>query len=109
MKLNSTRELPLENFLLTYGLLCPILPYNPLKFLKEVANKVSDEILTIKEVAAYLKVAEKTIYRLAGSKKLPGFKVGGIWRFKKSEIEHWINTRSAEMLDDKGSEDEKSE
>lgn len=55
---------------------------------------MSDEILTIKEVADYLKVAEKTIYRLAGSKKLPGFKVGGIWRFRKSEVDHWINIQS---------------
>ena len=55
---------------------------------------MSDEILTIKEVADYLKVAEKTIYRLVGSKKLPGFKVGGIWRFRKSEVDNWINTQS---------------
>jgi excisionase family DNA binding protein len=48
---------------------------------------MTNEILTIKEVADYLKVAEKTIYRLAGSKKLPGFKVGGIWRFRKSEVD----------------------
>lgn len=49
-----------------------------------------EEILTIKEVADYLKVAEKTIYRLAGSKRLPGFKVGGIWRFKRNDINKWI-------------------
>lgn len=52
---------------------------------------MGDEILTIKEVASYLKVAEKTIYRLASSKKLPGFKIGGIWRFKTSEVEKWVN------------------
>lgn len=79
-----------------------------LNFRKRIAYKVSDEILTIKEMAAYLKVAEKTIYRLAGSKKLPGFKVGGIWRFKRSEIDHWINTQSAEMLEDNGNRDERS-
>lgn len=39
---------------------------------------MSDEILTMQEVAAYLKVAEKTIYRLVGSEKFPGFKVGSI-------------------------------
>ena len=61
-----------------------------LNFRKRIAYKVSDEILTIKEMAAYLKVAEKTISRLAGSKRLPGFKVGGIWRFKRSEIDLWI-------------------
>ena len=48
------------------------------------------EIFTIKEVAAYLKLAEKTAYRLASEGKLPGFKVGGSWRFRKSEIDRWI-------------------
>lgn len=55
---------------------------------------MTDEILTIKEVADYLKVAEKTIYRLAGSKKLPGFKVGGIWRFLKKDIDIWIKNQT---------------
>ncbi len=51
---------------------------------------MTDEILTLKEVAAYLKLAEKTAYRLAAEGKLPGFKVGGSWRFKKEDIEVWI-------------------
>ena len=38
-----------------------------------------DEIFTIKEVATYLKIAEKTAYRLASEGKFPGFKVGGSW------------------------------
>ncbi|MBL4753678.1 MAG: helix-turn-helix domain-containing protein [Flavobacteriales bacterium] len=51
---------------------------------------MKDEILTLKEVAEYLKLAEKTAYRLAAERKLPGFKVGGSWRFKKEDIESWI-------------------
>jgi excisionase family DNA binding protein len=51
---------------------------------------MNDEILTLKEVAEYLKLAEKTAYRLAADGKLPGFKVGGSWRFKKAELEAWI-------------------
>ena len=51
---------------------------------------MTDEILTLKEVAEYLKLAEKTAYRLAAEGKLPGFKVGGSWRFKQSNIEAWI-------------------
>lgn len=53
-------------------------------------------ILTIKEVAEYLKLAEKTAYRLAADGKLPGFKVGGSWRFKQEDIERWINERKKE-------------
>lgn len=52
-----------------------------------------DEILTLKEVAQYLKLAEKTTYRLAAEGKLPGFKVGGSWRFRRSDIEGWIEQR----------------
>lgn len=55
-----------------------------------VGNIMTDEILTIKEVAEYLKLSEKTAYRLASDGKLPGFKVGGSWRFKKEDIEAWI-------------------
>lgn len=54
---------------------------------------MSDEILTLKEVAEYLKLAEKTAYRLAAEGKLPGFKVGGSWRFKKLDIETWIEEK----------------
>lgn len=51
---------------------------------------MTDEILTLKEVAEYLKLAEKTAYRLAAEGKLPGFKVGGSWRFQKVDIQKWI-------------------
>ena len=51
---------------------------------------MADEIMTLKEVAEYLKVAEKTAYRLVAEGKLPGFKVGGSWRFKRADIESWI-------------------
>lgn len=54
---------------------------------------MNDEILTLKEVATYLKLAEKTAYRLAAEGKLPGFKVGGSWRFKKADVENWIEQR----------------
>lgn len=52
---------------------------------------MNTDILTVREVAAYLKITEKTAYRLAAEGKIPGFKVGGAWRFKAQEIEAWIN------------------
>lgn len=52
---------------------------------------MNTDIITIKEVAEYLKLTEKTAYRLAAEGKIPGFKVGGSWRFKRSEIEKWID------------------
>ena len=54
---------------------------------------MNDEVLTIKEVAAMLKVGEKTAYTLAQSRDLPGFKVGGQWRFRRSDIQAWISAQ----------------
>jgi len=51
---------------------------------------INNDILTIREVADYLRLAEKTVYRYAPEGKIPGFKVGGAWRFRKSEIDKWI-------------------
>lgn len=54
------------------------------------------EILTIKQVADYLKVTERTIYRLAAAKQIPAFKVGGSWRFSRADIDSWIKQQSSE-------------
>ena len=51
---------------------------------------MSDQILTVKKVADYLKVNERTIYRLAARKEIPAFRVGASWRFKREEIDEWI-------------------
>lgn len=51
-------------------------------------------ILTIKQVADYLKVTERTIYGLAAAKKIPAFKVGGTWRFSRADIDDWIKQQS---------------
>ena len=53
-------------------------------------TEMKTDIMTIREVASYLKLKEKTAYRLAADGKIPGFKVGGSWRFKKTDIERWI-------------------
>lgn len=57
---------------------------------------MNDEILTLKEVAEYLKLAEKTTYRFAAEGRLPGFKVGGSWRFKRKDIDRWIEEQKNE-------------
>ncbi|RMG95846.1 MAG: DNA-binding protein [Deltaproteobacteria bacterium] len=53
-----------------------------------------DEILTLKEVAKLLKVAEKTVYTMAQNKELPAFKVRGQWRFRRSAIDEWIDQQT---------------
>ena len=52
------------------------------------------EILTLKQVADFMKVTERTIYRQAAAKKIPAFRVGGTWRFSKAEINQWIQRQS---------------
>ena len=66
------------------------------KTLAMTQNTSSEGVLTLAEVAAYLKVTERTIYRLAGAKKIPAFKVGGVWRFRKMDIDAWIHAQSVD-------------
>ncbi len=51
----------------------------------------NDDIMTVKELAEYFKIAEKTAYRFALEGKVPGFKVGSAWRFRKSQVDRWIS------------------
>jgi len=51
---------------------------------------MGDQIMTVKDVASYLKLNERTVYRMATSAKIPAFKVGTSWRFKREDIEKWI-------------------
>lgn len=54
----------------------------------------NDEILTLPEVAALLRIAEKTVYGLAQRGQVPAFKVGGQWRFSRDAIQTWIEHRT---------------
>jgi excisionase family DNA binding protein len=65
--------------------------------------KPESDILTILEVAKYLKVAERTVYRLAAAKKIPAFRVGGSWRFSRAEIDQWIRRQSSVVTGTDGS------
>lgn len=60
-------------------------------------GRMADEILTIREVAELLKLNEKTAYKLASAGKIPGFKVGGSWRFERQAIASWIKRKVEEQ------------
>ncbi len=49
-----------------------------------------ESLLTIEEVARYLRVDKFTVYRLVSQKKLPAFRVGNQWRFKKKILDRWL-------------------
>ncbi len=55
---------------------------------------MKDEILTLPEVAQLLKVAEKTVYTMAQRGDLPAFKVGGQWRFRRADLDDWIDRKT---------------
>ncbi len=50
-------------------------------------------ILTIEEVASYLRVSERTVYEWASKGEIPCGKIGASWRFKRDEIERWVSSR----------------
>ena len=52
-----------------------------------------DDILTLEEVARYLRVSERTIYDCVQKGEIPAGKIRTSWRFKKSEIDKWVNDR----------------
>lgn len=54
---------------------------------------IDDAILTLREVADLLKIGEKTAYTMAQRRDLPSFKVGGQWRFRRADIDKWIEQR----------------
>ena len=67
------------------------------------------DILTAQELSAYLKITTTTIYKLAQQGKIPSFKVGSEWRFKKELIDRWLekgtghSTKKVLVVDDEPS------
>lgn len=56
------------------------------------------EFLTVEEVAEYLRLPLSTVYKLAQDKKLPGFKVGKHWRFRKETFQEWIKDQERKNI-----------
>ena len=55
--------------------------------------------MTVREMAEYLKVKDRTIYRLVARRDIPEFKVGCSWRFRKSEIDQWTAANAVGPVD----------
>jgi len=52
---------------------------------------MADEIMTVEELAKYLKTGVATIYKLAQEGRIPATKVGNQWRFRKKKIDEWMD------------------
>lgn len=76
------------------GLDCVAQFFAILKVIGEILMLTNIEpAMTVRDVAAFLNVDEKTIYRLVTKGELPGFKVLGSWRFQRPDLEAWIAER----------------
>jgi len=56
-----------------------------------------NDLFTVRELAKYLRMKPVTIYKHATQGKIPGFKVGSHWRFKKSTVDNWISKQEAKV------------
>jgi excisionase family DNA binding protein len=58
---------------------------------EENGRSPANDILTLEEVASYLRLTPQTIYKWAQEKRIPGAKLGKEWRFRKSIIDRWLD------------------
>jgi excisionase family DNA binding protein len=59
---------------------------------RALAKTNTDKVLTIQELAVYLKLSLTTAYKLAQQGKIPGQKVGRHWRFHRGAIDRWLSS-----------------
>ena len=60
-------------------------------------ENMADKLITVTEVAEYLRVKRSTVYEWAKDGKIPAAKVGRLWRFDREEIEAWVKSRKRSM------------
>lgn len=60
---------------------------------------IISDIMTIRDVADYLRLSEATIYQMARAGRIPALRMGRIWRFKKENIDHWIENATEKSKD----------
>ncbi len=57
----------------------------------------SREVMNIRQASQYLGVSPDTLYKYVGEQKIPAFKLGNRWRFKKSRLDQWMEEKSSEL------------
>jgi excisionase family DNA binding protein len=60
-----------------------------------MTNDQIDQVMTLEELAIYLKLPKSTIYKLVQEGRIPGQKLGKQWRFGKQAIDQWLNTENS--------------
>jgi excisionase family DNA binding protein len=57
----------------------------------------SREVMNIRQASHYLGVSPDTLYKYVGEQRIPAFKLGNRWRFKKSKLDQWMEEKSSQM------------
>jgi excisionase family DNA binding protein len=57
----------------------------------------SREVMNIRQASNYLGVSPDTLYKYVGEQRIPAFKLGNRWRFKKSRLDQWMEEKSSQM------------
>ena len=70
-----------------------ILKDTPLVKRTESRRGVESRVITVRELAAYLRVHPTTVYRLVRQERIPSFRVGSDWRFDREAIERWMSEK----------------
>ena len=65
---------------------------------KPLNEKVDPVIWTVHDVAEYLRMSEAKVYRLVKEQQLPVVRLGKTWRFRKDQLENWLNQRAESSL-----------
>jgi len=55
------------------------------------------EVMNIRQASQYLGVSPDTLYKYVNEQKIPAFKLGNRWRFKKSKLDQWMEEQSADI------------
>jgi excisionase family DNA binding protein len=58
-----------------------------------------EQLLDIKEVAAYLRVKESTVYTWAQEGSIPAFRLGRLWRFRRADLDAWLEGKRNQVAD----------
>ena len=64
----------------------------------------SDQLMDIKDVATYLRVKESTVYTWAQAGKLPAFRLGRLWRFRRRDLDDWLEKKRLQQTEDEATD-----
>ncbi len=62
-----------------------------------MSSVTEDRWLSLEEIAVYLGIKKDTVYKWIERRKLPGHKIGTLWKFKRDEVDNWVRSGSASM------------